>query len=355
LIGQTLVNETSFLAELKNVFLIECEEMTDKLERAMMQLEKDPQDFSKIDLIFRFVHTIKGSAAMADFPNLVAFVHGFETLLATIKDQKPKITTQIIDVLLKGNDTLKLFTEALKDDVDADIPTHETTSVIKACLAAISPPPKTTAQEPNGVTRPDSTLGLEPMHGLGAAEYSSIPTFLICDDEADILALIADFLREIGYNTVTALNVKDALELFHTHSIQGIFTDYMMPGLSGTDFVAAIRRKNEFVPIVVISGHTGKEQFKDYIKLGVLDFLEKPLNFGDISNAANQMLRYSELQKALFGIARISLKLTVSIERLLTFATLSPLGLEEKERLLGILVDLHLATTNLRNAELNRK
>ncbi len=334
-----MVNDTSFIAELQNVFLVECEELTDKLERAIIQLEKDPRNFNHIDLIFRFVHTIKGSAAMAGFPNLVAFVHGFENLLATMKAQKPTITSHVVDVLLKGNDTLKLYTEALRDNVYAEIPTQETTAAIQACLASLNPVPITSPKAPD---LPKTVAN------------SGIPTFLICDDEEAIIDLIGGYLKETGYNIVTATNVRDALKVFHTHPINGIFTDYMMPGLTGTDFVAAIRAKNEFVPIVVVSGHTEREQFKDYLKLGVLTFLEKPFSFSDISNAAHQMLRHSDLQTALFGIARISFKLTVSIERLLTFATLSSLGLQEKERLFGIMDDLRAATTNLRNAELNK-
>ena len=80
------MNEASFEAELRDVFLAEAEEIIEDAEKALMEIEENPDNFQKIDLIFRLIHTIKGSALVAGFKQLGEFAHKFETVLGKIRD-----------------------------------------------------------------------------------------------------------------------------------------------------------------------------------------------------------------------------------------------------------------------------
>lgn len=64
-------------------------------------------------------------------------------------------------------------------------------------------------------------------------------TILIVDDEVDLLELADNYLQDLGYQTVTAKNATEALEIFKQNSaIDFIFSDVVMPGdMNGYDLV----------------------------------------------------------------------------------------------------------------------
>ena len=103
-------------------------------------------------------------------------------------------------------------------------------------------------------------------------------TLLLIDDNAVQAATRQTILKRAGYFVIAALNPSRALE-----QIQGgefpaeiglVITDHLMPGMSGADFVKALRKTNPTVPVLVISGLEEAEE--EYQGLNVT-FRIKPL------------------------------------------------------------------------------
>ena len=65
-------------------FLIESHENLDRLERDLVELEKDPHDKETLSSIFRTIHTLKGSAGFLGYGQLEAVSHVGENLLSRI-------------------------------------------------------------------------------------------------------------------------------------------------------------------------------------------------------------------------------------------------------------------------------
>ena len=103
-------------------------------------------------------------------------------------------------------------------------------------------------------------------------------TLLLIDDNAVQAATRQTILKRAGYFVIAALNPGRALEQFQTGefpaTIQLVITDHLMPGMSGTEFVRALRRTHPTVPVLVISGLEEAEQ--QYAGLNVT-FRMKPL------------------------------------------------------------------------------
>ena len=78
---------------------------------------------------------------------------------------------------------------------------------------------------------------------------------LVLDDEKHIVTYLKTLLRQKGYETISALNVEDALEAAHREKPDLVILDLMMPKQTGTDFARKIARDKDLkhMPIIVVS------------------------------------------------------------------------------------------------------
>lgn len=93
--------------EIFNNFLSESSEQLSELENAVIELENDPGSRESVDIIFRTVHSLKGSCSMFGLSGLKNFAHTMENLMDRIRSRELEPTTDIISVILKGTDHLK--------------------------------------------------------------------------------------------------------------------------------------------------------------------------------------------------------------------------------------------------------
>ena len=77
---------------------------------------------------------------------------------------------------------------------------------------------------------------------------------LIADDEERIVRLVSDFLNNAGYDTVTAADGKEALEIFKKQGdeLSLAIIDIMMPEIDGWALTKEIRKKSD-LPIIMLS------------------------------------------------------------------------------------------------------
>lgn len=88
----------------KQGFQVEAEELLEDMEEALLHLENEPDDMDSVNAVFRAAHTIKGTAGVFGFDDVVVFTHVAESLLDMIRDEEIKINNDIIAVLLKSGD-----------------------------------------------------------------------------------------------------------------------------------------------------------------------------------------------------------------------------------------------------------
>jgi two-component system chemotaxis sensor kinase CheA len=88
-------------------FLIESHENLDRLERDLVELEKDPHDKETLSSIFRTIHTLKGSAGFLGYGQLEAVSHVGENLLSRMRDGLLVINPDIAGALLATVDVVR--------------------------------------------------------------------------------------------------------------------------------------------------------------------------------------------------------------------------------------------------------
>jgi two-component system chemotaxis sensor kinase CheA len=98
------MNETS---DIVAGFIDEGNEKTDRLERHLICLEKDPGSKELLTEIFRAIHSLKGATSFLGFTKLGALTHAGESLLARLRDGSLMATPEIISALLLLVDAMR--------------------------------------------------------------------------------------------------------------------------------------------------------------------------------------------------------------------------------------------------------
>ena len=118
---------------------------------------------------------------------------------------------------------------------------------------------------------------------------------LICDDEKDIVSALEIYLRADGYETYSAADGVEALEILAREEIHLVLMDIMMPRMDGLNAVSRLR-ENYNVPVILL---TAKGEDTDKIlglNIGADDYVTKPFNPVELSaRVRSQLRRYTSL------------------------------------------------------------
>lgn len=107
-------------------------------------------------------------------------------------------------------------------------------------------------------------------------------TVLVVDDDKAFCQAMAGALRRRGLAVVVAHNYDDALAEAEAWSPDRAVVDLRMPGRSGLELVAALRRSDPHMGIVVLTGYGSIATAIEAIKLGATYYLTKPAEADDI-------------------------------------------------------------------------
>jgi two-component system phosphate regulon response regulator PhoB len=117
---------------------------------------------------------------------------------------------------------------------------------------------------------------------------------LIVDDEAAIRDMVRLALEIAGYRVSDASNAHQAMKMLEQESINLVLLDWMMPGVSGIEFAARIRREGNYhVGIIMV---TAKDEENDLIKgldVGADDYICKPFSTKELVARTKAVLRRS--------------------------------------------------------------
>ena len=116
---------------------------------------------------------------------------------------------------------------------------------------------------------------------------------VIDDDEAlrDSLTFLLRTARldVLSYPTATAF-----LEALPEANLSCVITDVRMPGMSGIDLLRRLRERKISVPVIVITGHGDIPLAVEAMRIGAIDFLEKPFDDEVLIASVKAALRQKE-------------------------------------------------------------
>ncbi len=101
-------------------------------------------------------------------------------------------------------------------------------------------------------------------------------TVLVVDDEKNYLVVLSAFLTEEGYETLTADNGQQALEIIGSTDLDLVLTDMKMPSMDGIELLGHIKEKVPDLPVVMMTAYGTVEKAVEAMQLGAFNFVQKP-------------------------------------------------------------------------------
>ena len=95
-------------------FVAETREMLEASEGEIIAWEADPSDKSRLDTIFRFVHTVKGNCGFFDFPRLERLSHAAEYALAEVRAERRVPDAALVTAVLAIIDRIGEMANAIE-------------------------------------------------------------------------------------------------------------------------------------------------------------------------------------------------------------------------------------------------
>ncbi|MEZ5958880.1 MAG: response regulator [Hyphomonadaceae bacterium] len=115
---------------------------------------------------------------------------------------------------------------------------------------------------------------------------------LVVDDHEAMRTLLVRILAKAGVHRVrSAENGLEALDTLRQRTADLILADNQMPGMSGIEFLAAVRSDPALgaPKIVIVSGNTGAAFAMEAVNAGANDVLAKPVLLADLLTAINRL------------------------------------------------------------------
>lgn len=149
--------------QVSRVFSEEAKEILSDLDQLILQVEQNPSDQVKLNILFRKVHTIKGSVGAVPGGQLMgSLAHEFEALLLTLKHGHLETSKECIDLFLKSSRILKVLSEALREK--RELYPEELSEAIEIIASYGSfriSEPKEQSQKPTSTSNSSSQAGPE--------------------------------------------------------------------------------------------------------------------------------------------------------------------------------------------------
>ncbi|MEX2595625.1 MAG: response regulator transcription factor [Salibacteraceae bacterium] len=122
---------------------------------------------------------------------------------------------------------------------------------------------------------------------------------LLVEDEERLLEVVKLNMELEGYEVITAINGKDALEKFHQERFDLILLDVMLPHMDGFSVCRSIRLENRKVPILFLTAKNSAQDRVMGLKIGGDDYLVKPFDLEELILRVQRLLERSNAQQKL--------------------------------------------------------
>ena len=132
----------------------------------------------------------------------------------------------------------------------------------------------------------------------GMPQPNSKPQVMVVDDDLTMCSFLRTFLVDRGYAAITVGSADEAVKRYHAERPAAVILDVVMPGaMDGLDALAAFKKIDREVPIIVLSGQGRTTTVVQAMKLGASDFVSKPFDETDLEVPLANALKQRQLSR----------------------------------------------------------
>ena len=113
----------------------------------------------------------------------------------------------------------------------------------------------------------------------------------IIEDEPDLLELLEYNLKKVGYDVEGFLSTDNVEKLLKTEPVELMIVDRNLPGVEGSEFVAALRQKGFTIPVIFLTAKVEESHKIEGFARGGDDYITKPFSIQELLARINAILR----------------------------------------------------------------
>jgi DNA-binding NtrC family response regulator len=130
------------------------------------------------------------------------------------------------------------------------------------------------------------------------------PVLVVIDDEQGILDVVGRFATRAGFDVVPCAGGREGIARVQTGHADLVMVDLRMPDVGGLEVLRAIRESNPNCQAVLMTGYASVETAVEAIKLGAMDYVSKPLDFGRLEEMLTSVREEIERRRSVLAIER---------------------------------------------------
>lgn len=198
-------------------------------------------------------------------------------------DRIRRLLPEIVPILISGNPgALAMVTEAGINVAGAFEKPFDLVAILGALTqAGVLPSRKAAAAAPE--TPAAKTI------------LSGRRRILVVDDEPEILGVLAEYLKDKGFDVLQAVSGEEALRRLPEFRPHLVLLDIMMPGLSGVETLRRIKDVARETAVIMVSGIEDVETARQTLALGAADYITKPVDFEYLDSVLQVHLLMSQI------------------------------------------------------------
>ena len=124
------------------------------------------------------------------------------------------------------------------------------------------------------------------------------PQVMVVDDDVTMCNFLRSFLSDRGYSAITVGSAEEAVKRYHAERPAAVILDVVIPGtMDGLEALAALKKIDREVPIIVVSGQGRTTTVVQAMKLGASDFVSKPFDATDLEVPLANALKQRQLSR----------------------------------------------------------
>jgi len=117
---------------------------------------------------------------------------------------------------------------------------------------------------------------------------------LVIEDQEDLAELYESALKRAGYDVTVAYTGEEGVAEFGANGADAVLMDMTLPEMHGTKVLEKIRGLSASVPVLVVTGETMAESRQVCERLGVQEYLSKPLDYDELVTALRRSLAHPQ-------------------------------------------------------------
>jgi DNA-binding response OmpR family regulator len=132
------------------------------------------------------------------------------------------------------------------------------------------------------------------LNGDAMATENNDQKVLIIEDDENLRKFIKLVLEnKFNFTVLEAINGREGLEILKNVQPLFIILDLMMTEINGREFLEIIRKKEETknIPVLVCTCIADRNVVMDLVKIGITDYMVKPINPAQLTNKINEFLK----------------------------------------------------------------